>query len=106
MLKTSAPGTSKRTDYNFDYRIIGFALLNNIRLDDHPLVKSLFRRRSVFICEHPLEDDSTCEYKTLHYHGIVELPKGGRFDNDRVVLDIKKIVPFLNPKKPLPQLTF
>lgn len=76
-----------------------FELLNNIRFDEHFSVKSLFRRRCVFICEHPIEDDSPCEYKTLHYHGIVELPKFGCFDNDQVILDIKKQTTFLKSEK-------
>lgn len=96
---------SKMT-YAFDYRIIVFALFNNIRFDDHPLVKALFKKRSIFISEHPPESEPTCEYSTLHYHGIIEIPKDTRFDNDRIINDIKKHCAFFKNQAAVTPVNF
>lgn len=101
-----ANSAKARPENEFSYRIIVFALLQNIRLDDHPLVKSLFRKRSVFISEHPIEDESQCEYTSLHYHGIIEFPKENRFDNDRVILDIKKHCTFFKSQNAIAPINF
>lgn len=107
MFYNKGPSTSsKRNDYKFDYRVIVFALLHNIRLDEHQLVKSLFKRRSIFIAEHPPDESSNCEYNTLHYHGLIEIVKGSRFDNDRIINDIKKHCTFFKSQNAIAPVHF
>lgn len=99
------PKFSQKT-YAFDYRVIVFGLLNNIRLDDHSLVKSLFRKRNIFICEHPPESEPTCEYTKLHHHGLIEIAKDSRFDNDRIITDIKKHCSFFKSQLAIAPVNF
>lgn len=106
MFKSHAASTSKKDGYKFDYRLIVFSLLNQIRLDDHALVKALFRRRNVYIAEHPVEDESSCEYNSLHYYAIIQLLKHTRFDNDRLILDIKKHCAFFKSEKAIAPINF
>lgn len=106
MFKSNSFSSKAQNDHDFSYRIIEFTLLRNIRLDDHPLVKSLFRKRSVFISEHPVDDESQCEYTALHYHGIIEIPKESRFDNDRIILNIEKHCTFFKSQNAVAPINF
>lgn len=60
----------------------------------------------MFISEHPVEDESQCEYTALHYHGIIEIHKESRFDNDRIILDIKKHCIFFKSQNAVAPIKF
>lgn len=75
---------------NYAYRAIVFSLKNGITWDKCIVGKKLMSYRSVVISEHPPQDDeSTCEWNGLHYHGIVEHAPQYRFDGDRVFNQFK-----------------
>ncbi|KAF8789384.1 Initiator protein NS1 like protein [Argiope bruennichi] len=43
--------------------------------------------------EHPAGDEE-CEYRELHYHGLIEHPEKYRFDSDRVINELKPLCTF------------
>lgn len=69
----------------YEYRIIVFKLRNGASWDTCLQGKKLMGYRSVVISEHPVEEnETTCEWNYLHYHGIVEHEARYRFDADRI----------------------
>ncbi|GBM06935.1 hypothetical protein AVEN_239646-1 [Araneus ventricosus] len=92
--------------YKFQNRIFVFALLEILRLDNNPMVKSLLRQRSLIVSKHPPDDKSNCEYSGLHYQGLLELPFNTRFDNDRKFIDIKAQCKFFKSEKAIVPINF
>ncbi|CAL1286311.1 unnamed protein product, partial [Larinioides sclopetarius] len=49
------PSTSSSQKFKFHYRIFVLDLMENLRFDDNPQVKSLLRETNVVVSEHPPE---------------------------------------------------
>ncbi|GBO16608.1 hypothetical protein AVEN_50382-1 [Araneus ventricosus] len=80
-------------DTQFDYRAICFGIKDGKSFDDCLVFKKKLKLRTVLISEHPAGDEE-CEYRELHYHGVVEHPHKYRFDSDRIFNELKPLCTF------------
>ncbi|KAG8175918.1 hypothetical protein JTE90_015022 [Oedothorax gibbosus] len=117
-MEVDRAGSSTDQNTQFDYRIIVFAFINSFRLEDNPWALHQFRKRSIFISEHPIDSDpNACEYNMLHYHALIEIPKDKSFGdvmslwiNSNLIGDLCLIVPTVDgiptPRKLHPEVKY
>ncbi|KAF8789558.1 Retrovirus-related Pol polyprotein type-2 like protein [Argiope bruennichi] len=77
----------------FAYRAIVFGIKEGKTFQDSLPFKKKLKLRSIIISEHPAGDEE-CEYRELHYHGLIEHPEKYRFDSDRVMNELKPLCTF------------